>query len=500
MVSSAATKVRVRLAPSPTGNLHVGTARTGLFNYLFAKHNNGQFILRIEDTDLERSEAQYTQNIFDGLKALGLQWDEGPDVGGAYGPYVQSQRLELYAKAAQTLLESGHAYYSYATDEELDTAREKATALKRPFIYREDPAKPEQIEAWKADPKRTPSLRLRVPRENRALIVHDDIRGEVSFDTSLIGDFVLMKSNGTPAYNFAVVVDDALMQITHVIRGEDHLSNTPKQLLLYEALGYEPPRFAHLSMILSPDRSKLSKRHGATAVSDYIDEQGYFSEAFVNFLALLGWSAPDTQELFTMQELISLFSLQRIAHSGAIFDKDKLNWMNAHYVRAMALPELLERSRPYLQALEPEKTYSDEQLQLILSLVREPISKLDELPAAVSYFFGNDVAVLPDIQESVLATEDTKTVLQFCLNAMQEEAIQQAFTEGVEPIKALLKQWGEALKPLKTKTVMWALRAATTGRVQGADLPSVLWLLGTQRVQHRLQAALAAKVTTEVLS
>jgi nondiscriminating glutamyl-tRNA synthetase len=480
--------VRVRIAPSPTGNLHVGTARTALFNYLFARRHGGSFILRIEDTDLERSQACYVENIYQGLHALGLQWSEGPDVGGDYGPYVQSDRLQLYQDYAELLVEKGLAYYSYVTEERLDQLRQEAAEAKKPFVYREDPSSPESLAQAQVDPGRKPSIRFRIPRDRATLTVQDAIRGEVTFDLSTQGDFVIIKSNGTAAYNFAVVVDDALMKISHVIRGEDHLPNTPKQMLLYEAFEWPMPVFAHLSMILAPDRSKLSKRHGATAVSDFVETQGVLPEAFVNFLALLGWSSPEGEEILSADALIQQFSLERIAHSGAVFDLEKLRWVNAQYIRNLPLPELFERAKPYLPFAHTR--YSPTQWETILGLVREPIHVLSELPEAVSYFEAGPIVTQAGDAEETLKASEAGSILQKALEQFSSSDGASALVT-VESAQAWLKAFANDLKPLKTKTVFWTLRAALTGRVQGADLPNTLVLLGETLIQDRLKAALA---------
>ncbi|MFM7390279.1 MAG: glutamate--tRNA ligase [Vampirovibrionales bacterium] len=480
--------VRVRLAPSPTGNLHVGTARTALLNYLFAKHNNGTYILRIEDTDMERSTEAFTQNIFDGLRALSLPWDEGPDVGGNYGPYKQSERLHLYQPYAEQLLASGHAYWDYTNNEELEALRTAATEAKQPFVYRPAPLTPEQEAAYQADPTRKPSLRLRIPADRGTIVVNDLIRGEVQFDASTIGDFVIVKSDGMASFNFANVIDDALMAISHVIRGEDHLPNTPKHRLLYEALGFPVPAFAHLPMILAPDRSKLSKRHGATAVAQYIDEQGYLPEAFINFLALLGWSSPTGEELLSLEQLIEQFTLERVNHSGAIFDTDKLNWMNGQYLRALPLSELDAKLRPILEArFAPERYYNTEQWHLLLSVVRDSLVRLPDINALVGYFFGESVVIDADTFTNVLQNEESTPILQTALNEWLP-SVDFGSVEGVQAsLKVLTKQ---LLSQYKVKPIMWALRASCTGTVQGADLPTTLYLLGSQRVEHRLKEAL----------
>jgi nondiscriminating glutamyl-tRNA synthetase len=478
--------VRVRIAPSPTGNLHVGTARTALFNYLFAQRHQGQFILRIEDTDLDRSEAQFTQNIYDGLKALGLTWQEGPDCGGPYAPYAQSERLDVYAEWAAKLVDTGLAYHCYLTPDELDAERAEATAAGKPYVHSGRCRDAAVREALSKEPGREPSIRFRVPDNRGAITFHDAVRGDLSFDSQLIGDFVIMKSNGTPSYNFAVVIDDMTMAISHVIRGEDHISNTPKQLLLYEAFGATPPVFAHVSMILSPDRSKLSKRHGATAVSTFIHEMGYLPEAFCNFLALLGWSPEDGLEVADLAHIAQQFDLGRLAHSGAIFDRDKLNWLNSQYIRALPLDDLLERAKPFLMDY-PLDNYTDEQLKTMLSVVREPVHTLAELPAAVDYFFNNPIIDV-DLEATVLNQPEASGILQ----AFQAQVVDH-LGETPEAISQQMKTFCKALAPLKTKTIMWTVRACVTGRVQGADLGTTLWLLGkavlTQRVGLRLPIA-----------
>jgi glutamyl-tRNA synthetase len=476
--------VRVRIAPSPTGNLHVGTARTALFNYLFAKHHNGTFILRVEDTDVVRSDATFTQNIFDGLRGLGLDWNEGPDVGGNFGPYTQSERLELYQKYAHQLLDQGLAYYDYNTPDVLDAMREEASAKKLPFVYRPAPLTPEQEAEAKATATQPPSIRFRIPRDRKEIVVQDLVRGTVTFDANLLGDIVLLKSDGIAAYNFAVVVDDALMKISHVIRGEDHLPNTPKQQVLYEALGWEIPQFAHLGMILAPDRSKLSKRHGATAVSAFVEDQGYLPEAFVNFLALLGWSPASTEEIFTVEQLAEQFSLDRVAHSGAIFDVEKLNWVNGQYIRSMPIETLAERVAPYLTAYPVTETYTSEQWHLLLDAVKEPLVVLSDVTDAVSYFFGEDVAIPAELAAE---TEEGKRVLQVALEEwLPNHADFSTLEETYATLKILTKT---LLKDLKVKTVMWGIRAAVSGRVQGADLGKTLFLLGKEKVGHRLAQA-----------
>ncbi|MFY9204018.1 MAG: glutamate--tRNA ligase, partial [Limnochordia bacterium] len=338
-------QVRVRFAPSPTGYLHVGGARTALFNYLYAKHHHGVFVLRIEDTDLARSTEASTRAILDSMAYLGLDWDEGPEKGGDYGPYFQSQRLELYKEYAEKLLSMGRAYECYCTPEELDQIRQEAAAQGRDPKYDgrcrnlTDTQRREFVRQG-----RKPVIRFKADFEGTTL-VDDLIRGQVIFDNNQLDDFVIIKSDGMPTYNFAVVIDDALMRITHVIRGEDHLSNTPKQIQIYQALGFAVPQFAHIPMILGPDRTRLSKRHGATSVGQF-QEEGYLAEAMVNYLALLGWAYDDSQTIFSKTELIEKFSLSKVSKNPAVFDLAKLQWMNGVYIRELSLDELYQRTLP----------------------------------------------------------------------------------------------------------------------------------------------------------
>lgn len=473
--------IRVRIAPSPSGFLHVGTARTALFNYLFAKKHNGKFILRIEDTDLERSNEIYTQNIYDSLKAMGLNWDEGPDVGGPYAPYRQSECFELYKEYAERLLVSGNAYYCYCTQGELDSEKERSVAEKRAHIYSGSckNISQDEIEKFKAE-GRIPTIRFSVPL--KIVKFPDIVRKEVEFDTKLLGDFVIMKSNGTPTYNFAVVVDDSKMKISHIIRGEDHISNTPRQLLIYEALGVQVPIFAHVGMILAPDRSKLSKRHGATAVSEFI-EQGYLPEAFVNFLALLGWSPADGEEVKTLDQLVESFSLERVSSSPAIFEFDKLNWMNGIYIRSMPISEITSRCKKYLENYDLLQ-YSDLQLETIISAVREPLVKLSEVTDAVSYFFG-DTLELSDEMKEILSTEEAKTVL--CEFSKFSETLNY---ENIEDLHDKLAGFRKSIPGLKPKQIMMPLRAGLTGRTKGADMGAVISVLGKDRIQKRIAGIL----------
>ncbi len=482
---STNSEVRVRIAPSPSGNLHVGTARTALFNYLFAKKHGGKYVLRIEDTDLDRSSQAYIDNIYDSLKALGLNWDEGPDVGGQYGPYQQSERFDIYPKYAQKLIEAGYAYECFCTQEELEAEKEESIKNKKAHMYSGKCRNLGEEEKAKVRAEgRKPSIRFRVPEGETAF--DDLVKGHLHFDNALIGDFVIMKSNGTPTYNFAVVIDDMEMKISHIIRGEDHISNTAKQIMIYEALGAKIPEFGHLGMILAPDRSKLSKRHGATAVSEFV-EKGYLTEALVNFVALLGWSPSDGQEIKTLEEIAADFRIGEVSSSNSIFEYDKLNWMNGQYIKKMDLAKLTELVKPYLSCYDLSE-YTEEQLQRIVAITREPITILSELTNDTKYFFGKDVEVEADVKEKVLDGEAAKKVLPYILeNELDKWAFddEEKLHDQLGELRNYFKEQG-----IKPKETMWAIRAAVTGRTHGADMVAVLVLLGKDKIASRIKAAL----------
>lgn len=480
-------EIRVRIAPSPSGNLHIGTARTALFNYLFAKKEGGKFVLRIEDTDAERTKQEYIDNIFDSLKALGLNWDEGPDVGGPYGPYTQSERFDIYPKYAQILLDKGYAYECWCTNEELEQEKEEAVKNHKPYVYSRKCLNitPEQKEQYIKE-GRKPSIRFKV--EHKELIFNDMVKGELKFDTSLIGDFVIMKSNGTPTYNFAVVIDDMLMKISHIIRGEDHISNTPKQILIYEALGAKVPEFGHLGMILAPDRSKLSKRHGATAVSDFVKE-GYLTDALINFVALLGWAPSDSVEIKTVDEIAKDFRINEISSSNSIFEYDKLNWMNGQYIKKMDISKLTDMIIPFLSDYDLSEL-SREKLEKMVEITREPLTTLKDIQKDVPYFFGEDVP-LDEVKE-LLTTELSKNVL----NKFMELAQKWDFNNEQELHDDLQKLRDEfkANFGYKPKETMWAIRAAVTGRTRGADMVGILTILGKDKVLRRIKNAMNLQV------
>ncbi len=474
--------IRVRIAPSPTGNLHVGTARTALFNYLFAKKNNGKFILRIEDTDLERSKEEYTQNIYDSLKSMALNWDEGPDIGGEYAPYKQSDRLETYKNYAHKLVEQGKAYYCWCSQEEIE--KEKNIAAEEKISYKHSGKckniTPDQIEQYKNE-GREAVIRFCTPSEK--LMFDDIVRGQVEFDTNLIDDFVIIKSNGTPTYNFAVVIDDMEMKISHVIRGEDHISNTPKQIFIYKALNVEIPTYAHVGMILASDRSKLSKRHGATAVSEFI-ARGYLPEAFVNFLSLLGWSPADNREVLELAEIIKLFKLEKVSPSPAIFEFDKLNWMNGQYIRSLDIQDLTNRAKNYLKDFDLS-IYTEDQLCQIIDSIRKNLVTLNEIPGSIIYFFGDNVEIDEKIQKNVIELPESQQVLK----SFQEFAHTIDYG-NLDEIHNQLADFRKSMTGLKPKQIMWAIRGALSGRTQGADIAIIISLLGKDRVLNRIDKAI----------
>ncbi len=483
-------EVRVRIAPSPSGNLHVGTARTALFNYLFAKKNNGKFVLRIEDTDAERTSQEYIDNIFDSLKALGLNWDEGPDVGGDYGPYTQSERFDIYPKYAQILLEKGFAYECFCTPEELEQEKAQATANKKPYVYTKKCENLTEEEKAKLRAEgRKPAIRFNIAKAQKAfhetsMLTFDDlVKGELHVDTNLLGDFVIMKSNGTPTYNFAVVIDDMLMKISHVIRGEDHISNTFKQILIFEALGAEVPRFGHLGMILAPDRSKLSKRHGATAVSEFV-EKGYLTDALINFVALLGWSPSDGEEIKSVDKIAEDFRIGEVSSSNSIFEYDKLNWMNSHYIKMLDMEDLKERLKPYLTKYNLDEL-SDAEYTRMVEVTREPLTLLSDITDAVPYFFGEDVEIDEKARET-LDTEVSQEVLRdFVERAENWEWTEENLHEKLEKFRADYKEKG-----IKPKVTMWAIRAAVTGRICGADMTAILAIIGKEKSLNRAKKAI----------
>jgi glutamyl-tRNA synthetase len=466
--------VRVRIAPSPTGNLHIGTARTAVFNWLFARHHDGKFILRIEDTDVERSKPEYTQNILDGLKWLGLNWDEGP--------LFQSQRLELYRQSIQTLLDNGSAYRCYTTTAELDDLRASQEANHQAPRYdnRHRQLTPEQEAAFVAEGRR-PVIRFKI-EDDREISWLDLVRDTVTWKgIDLGGDMVISRAAdehelGQPLYNLAVVVDDIDMQITHVIRGEDHIANTAKQILLYEGLGVKVPEFAHTPLILSAEGKKLSKRDGVTSIDDF-KKMGYIAPALVNYMTLLGWSAPDAQELFTLDAAAQQFDFDRVNKAGGKFDWDKLNWINSQYIHAMPAEQLLPELIPYWQAagFQFDSAADRAWLLQLTSLIGASLARLDEC-VEISRTFFTDSVTLNEEATAKVTQPGAKEVLTSLATAMKAKS---DLNEG--EVQELIKQVTKE-QNVKKGLVMQSLRAALTGEVHGPDLIQSVLLLH----QHQL--------------
>ncbi len=466
--------MRVRFAPSPTGHLHVGNARTALFNWLLARGQGGTFILRIEDTDLERSTRASEDAILDDLRWMGLTWDEGVEQGGQHGPYRQTERFPIYAEHTARLLAQGKAYYCFCSAETLDAQRKAQLAAGHPPKYA---GTCRHIDRGEAAGRKAAGenavVRLRVP-EGRDVTFNDVVRGPVTFHTDVIGDPVLVRSDGVPAYNFAVVIDDALMAITHVIRGEDHISNTPRQVLLYEAFGWAPPLFAHLSLVMGPDHAPLSKRHGATSVAEF-RAKGYLPEALVNYLALLGWSPGDGEELLPAGELARRFRLEQVAHSPGIFDEDKLAWANRHYLKAAAPDRLVALSLPFLRAAgvatgDPD---ADATAWLMSAVpgVAGSVDRLAQIPDRLSTIFSFDAARTladPAVRQE-LSEPGARAILAALaadLAASPRIADKDAFRAAAGRVKDQTGQKGKAL--------FHPIRLILTGALEGPELDFVV--------------------------
>jgi len=475
---------RVRFAPSPTGYLHVGGARTALFNWLFARRHGGVFVLRIEDTDVERSSAEMVEGILDGLRWLGLDWDEGPKIGGPYAPYFQSERVDLYRATAQRLVDSGHAYYCYCTPEELKAKRDAAGAEWR-YDRTCCALTAEMISARERD-KVPRAIRFRVPDE--ATRFDDLVHGPIEFDGANIEDFVILRSDGHPTYHLSVVSDDVEMAITHVVRGDDHISNTPKQILLYRALGVEEPRFAHVPLILGTDKKRLSKRHGATSVMEYA-RAGYLPEAMVNFLALLGWSpGSGDRELFTRDELAAIFSLEGIHGGNAVFNTEKLDWFNQQHLMRLSPAELGARLRPSLQ---PAGLWRDDLLGerhawffAVLELLKPRVKRLDDFAIAGRFFFTDAIEYDGAAVAAHLQKEGVGDRL-----ALLDAALARLETYDPASIEAALRAVADGAG-VKAASLIHAARVAITGKMVSPGLFDVMSLVGRDRVRERLRAAI----------
>ncbi|CAN5782475.1 glutamate--tRNA ligase [soil metagenome] len=492
--------IRCRMAPSPTGPLHIGTARSALFNYLFARHHGGTFVMRMEDTDAARSTVEHERDILENLHWLGIEWDEGPEVAGQpargpYAPYRQMQRMPLYQEAAERLLSEDRAYRCYCSREQLDADRHvQEQSHEAPhYVGRCARLSADERHAREADGIR-PVVRFRI---GEGKVAFDDlVRGHVEFDTTALGgDLIILRSDGTPLYHFTVAVDDATMAISHVIRGEDHLSNTPKHILLFRALGAQIPQFAHLPLILNPDRTKMSKRKSQTAVSAYRAE-GFVREAMVNYLALLGWASGTEEELFSLNELTQRFDLDRVHSGGAVFDRERLEWLNGQWIRRLPAEDLVARTAPFLDAHllaraaagTRTRTPQEAELHALVPLIQERLPTLGAIGELVDFLFIEDLALDPGVL--VPKRWDPETTL-IALSAAREViagigAVSFEAEELEPPLRALAAEHG-----WKPGDLFMALRVAATGRTATPPLFDTMVALGRDRTLRRLDAARA---------
>lgn len=475
--------VRVRYAPSPTGAPHIGNLRTALFNWLWARHNNGKFVLRVEDTDQAREVDNGLELIMESLRFLGMNWDEGPDIGGAYGPYHQSERLPIYKKYADQLVEKGAAYYCYCTSEELARMRQEQEARGEPTRY-------DRRCRWLTAEQRAEReaqglprvVRLAVPLEGFTTLP-DFIHGDITIPNADVDDQVLMKSDGFPTYHMAVVIDDHLMEITHVMRGDEWISSFPKHILLYNAFGWTPPQFGHMPVVLGPDKKKLSKRHGATSVIQF-GEEGYLVEALLNFMALLGWAYDGERELFTPQELVEVFTLDHIHSSPAVFDRAKLDWMNGHYIRSLSTDDLAARLLPFLTRAGIEADV--ETTGQIAPLVQERLKRLDQAPALVDFIFQDQIEYDPKLLiGSKLNAVESLNALK---NAGEVLDNFDSFDNG-DAMEHELRAASEKLG-LKPAQFFGVLRIALTGKTVTPPLVGVMKIMGKQKSMERVEKAL----------
>ncbi|RAS85611.1 glutamate--tRNA ligase [Priestia endophytica] len=480
-------EVRVRYAPSPTGHLHIGNARTALFNYLFARGHNGKFIIRIEDTDQKRNIEGGEESQLQYLKWLGIEWDESIDVGGEYGPYRQSERNDIYAKYTKQLMENEQAYYCYCTEEELEAEREAQIAEGKPPRYSNKcrHLTAEDRAALEAE-GRKPSIRFKVP-EGRVFKFDDMVKGEVAFESDGIGDFVIVKKDGIPTYNYAVAIDDHLMKMSHILRGDDHISNTPKQLMIYDAFGWEVPKFGHMTLIVNESRRKLSKRD--ESIIQFIEQYkdlGYLPEALFNFITLLGWSPEGEEELFTKEQFIEIFDPSRLSKSPALFDMKKLKWMNNQYIKELSTDEVVDLALPHLvKAGKVKEEMSDQEKQWVydvIALYKDQLSFGAEIIELTDLFFRTSIEYDEEAQE-VLNEEQVPEVMKaFAQEINSLEDFEPASIKS--SIKAVQKATGH-----KGKKLFMPIRVATTGQTHGPELPQAIALLGKETVLARLEGA-----------
>lgn len=486
-------KVRVRFAPSPTGYLHVGGARTALYNYLYAHHHGGEFILRIEDTDVARSTEESLRMVISDLQWLGLNWSEGPHAEtlkdqGKYGPYKQSERLDIYQDVAQELLKSGKAYYCFMKDEELEAQRQKLMSEgKNPHVtspYEEWPLEKSLAEIKSG---KTAVVRFKTKHLRKDYILKDLVRGEVSFPSDMVGDFVLLRSDGMPVYNFCCVVDDHLMQISHVLRAEEHLPNTLRQMMIYEAMGWTLPQFGHISLVLDEDRQKMSKRRGATSCFQF-KEEGYLPEALLNFVVLLGWSHPEGKEIFSVDEMIRHFDVDRLNSSGAVFDRVKLKWMNSQYLRALPHSELWKKTEPFLKKAGLTLPYDDQKWAENSIAVFK--TYMETLADGVNFYTSLDDSkfeIKPEAQE-VFAWEPTKVVISKWLELVKAHSTD-AFTEQ-EFLK--IQDDVKAATNSKGKNLFQPIRVAVIGQPHGTELKILVPLMKKSSLVKRAEKVLAS--------
>lgn len=473
MASSKADKIRVRIAPSPTGLLHFGTARTALFNWLFARHNGGSFIVRIEDTDLERSDRKYEKDILDGLSWLGLDWDEGPDRGGEYGPYRQSERLDIYEKYLKRLLDEQKAYYCYCTKEELEIERQAMLSQGLPPKYSG------RCRAGASGGREPQVIRFKMP--DAVVEFKDLIRDKIKFNMELIGDMAIAKNTRAPLYNFAVVIDDSEMKISHVIRGEDHIANTPKQLVLQRALDFETPEYAHLPLILSQDRSKLSKRYVETSIIEY-SEAGYLPDAMVNFMALMGWHPKNDREVLSREELVNEFDLDRVQKAGAIFNEEKLNWLNAQHLRQIPIDKLAENLAPLLEkaGIKSEKQL----LRRALKFEKDRMKTFQDFVKNADFYF-----VLPEYGAQLLIWKnESKETIKANLEKIQKKLA--ALAAGNFTSDFLETELNPVAEMLGRGAVLWPLRAALSGKEASPGPFEIMEALGKEETMRRIKAAI----------
>ena len=512
-------EVRVRIAPSPTGFMHVGLARTALFNYLFAKKHNGVFVLRIEDTDAERSDPKFEKDITETLKWLGVEWDEGPDIGGPYGPYRQSERGEIYKKYLENLIKEGKAYYCFCSEEELESQRQYFLSIGQPPIYNGKCRNLDEktVKKYLKEGKKA-IIRFKTP--TKKIKFNDLVKGEIEFDTSLIGDFSIAKDLTSPLYNFAVVIDDFEMKISHVLRGEEHISNTPKQILLQEALGFPSPQYGHLPLILGPDRSKLSKRHGAVAVSEY-KRQGYLPEAIINFIAFLGWNPGTEREIYSLPTLIKDFSIGRIQKSGAVFNIKRLDFLNGFYIRQKPTDKLTQLCLPYLiekkliervsetsekfKIIETREIVDINYLEKIVKIYQERLKKLSELPELTDFFFKEKLEFdknllkwrnMTDKEVKQALDKLEKVLSKIKENLWNREYLEKVLLEEAENFVREIGRVGE-LASGKTEPVkridrgyfLWPLRVALSGKEASAGPFEIAEILGKEKTLKRIKEA-----------